>query len=61
MILGKKTTSTGMLCSLKLEKKTIKYRGSKLWNNLPDDLKNTTSLLSFKYKLKSYLLHTLQQ
>ena len=42
-------------------KKTIKYRGSKLWNNLPDDLKNTTSLLSFKYKLKSYLLHTLQQ
>ena len=40
-------------------KKTIKYRGSKLWNNLPDELKNTTSLLSFKYKLKSYLLHTL--
>jgi len=23
-------------------KRTIRYRGSKLWNNLPDDLKNTT-------------------
>ena len=55
-----KTTSTRMLCSLKLEKKTVKYRGSKLWNNLPDDLKNTTSLLSFKYRLKSYLLHTIE-
>jgi len=33
----------------------------KLWNNLPDDLKATTSLLSFKHRLKSYLLHTLEQ
>jgi len=41
--------------------KTTRYRGSKLWNNLPDDLKNTTSLLSFKHRLKSYLLHTLEQ
>jgi len=44
-------------------KKTIRYRGSKLWNNLFDDLKSTrpTSLLSFKHRLKSYLLHTLEQ
>jgi len=25
-------------------KKTIRYKGSKLWNNLSDDLKNTISL-----------------
>jgi len=42
-------------------KKTIRYKGSKLWNNLPDDLKKTTSLLYFKHRLKSYLLHTLEQ
>jgi len=40
-------------------KKTIRYKDSKLWNNLPGDLKNTTSL--FKHRLKSYLLHTLEQ
>ena len=44
-------------------KRTIRYRGSKLWNNLPDDLKTLQcrSLLSFKHRLKSYLLQTLEQ
>ena len=42
-------------------KKTTRYRGSKLWNNLPHDLKNTTSLLSFTHRLIGYLLQTLEQ
>ena len=47
-------------CNVEIGKRSIKYRGIKLWNNLRDDLKNTTSLLSFKYRLKSYLLHTIE-
>jgi len=38
-------------------KRAIKYKGSKLWNNLPAEIKNIQSTQSFKYKLKTYLLH----
>ena len=40
-------------------KRAVKYRGTKLWNSLPDDIKNTLSPTSFKYKLKNYLLQSL--
>jgi len=36
-------------------KRNIKYKGSKLWNDLPAELKETQSLKSFKY----YLLQSL--
>ena len=40
-------------------KRTIKFKGSRLWNNLPIDIKITKSLLSFKQKLKTHLLQSL--
>ena len=43
------------------ENKLLHCHDTRQTKRLPDDLKNTTSLLSFKYELKSYLLHTLQQ
>ncbi len=33
---------------------TIKYQGSKLWNNLPNDLKKMNSLLSFKCEIQKW-------
>ncbi len=33
---------------------TIKYRGSKLWINLPNDLKKMKSLSSFKYEIQKW-------
>jgi len=32
-----------------VEKKIIRYKGTKLWNNLPDDIKQITFPLLFKY------------
>ena len=37
-----------------IRKRSIKYMGSKLWNDLPAELKEIQSLQSFKYKLKNY-------
>ena len=42
-------------------KRIIRYKGTKLWNNLSDDIKQITSLLSFKYRLKCYILQSLEQ
>ena len=47
-----KTTST----ALELEKRAIKFKGSKLWNDLPTDIKEIQSCSSFKCNLKDYLL-----
>jgi len=40
-------------------KRSIKYKGSKLWNDLPAELKEIQTLQSFKYILKNYLLQSL--
>ena len=40
-------------------KRAVKYKGSKLWNNLPTELKEIRSLRSVKYKLRSHLLQSL--
>jgi len=40
-------------------KRSIKYKSSKLWNDLPAELKKIRSLQSFKYKIKNYLLQSL--
>ena len=39
-------------------KRSIKYKGSKLWNRLPPELKNITTNRCFKVKLKNYILQT---
>ena len=44
---------------LEIGKRSIKYKGSKLWNDLPAELKQIQSLQSFKYKLKNYSLQSL--
>jgi len=41
-------------------KRSIKYNGCKLWNNLPDDIKAIRSCRSFKFKLKQLLLQSLE-
>ena len=41
-------------------KKIISHKGTKLWNNLPDDIKQITSPLRFKYRLKCYMLQSLE-
>jgi len=37
-------------------KRTIKYKGIKLWNNLSVDIKETKSLQSFKHKIQEFIL-----
>ena len=41
-------------------KRAIKFKGSKLWNNLPINIKEIQSCSSFKYNVKNYLLQHLQ-
>ena len=37
----------------------VQYRGAKLWNSLPDNLRNQKSYSSFKNLIKKYLQHNL--
>ena len=39
--------------------KCIKFKGSQLWNNLPASLSVLSSHVSFKCKLKEYLIQEL--
>jgi len=42
-------------------KKIIRNKGTKLWNDVPDDIKQITFPLFFKYRLKCYMLQLLEQ
>jgi len=44
----------------KIEKRAIRFKDSKLWNNLPTNIKETQSRFSFKYNIKDYLLQHLK-
>ena len=55
-----KMTFILILFSPKLEKRSIKFKGSTLWNNLPIDIKEIQSCSSFKFKLKDYFLQLLE-
>ena len=37
-------------------KKAVSYRGTVTWNNFPNELKSTTSIQSFKNKIKKLYL-----
>ena len=39
-------------------KRTFKFQSADLWNKLPEELKNTDTLASFKSNLKTYLFKT---
>ena len=41
---------------LELSKKSFSYVGAKVWNDIPNDIRNVTSSHLFKQKMKSYLL-----
>jgi len=54
------SASSNLICKLHPKTSygyaTFYYRAINMWNNLPLDLKDITSLVSFKKELKSYLL-----
>ena len=39
------------------QEKSIRSRGQLVWNEIPDNIRNSPSFLSFKYHFKEYLLH----
>ena len=41
--------------TLTISRTGLVYRGSMLWNMLPDDLRRETSLLKFKYSVKAWI------
>ena len=41
---------------LELSKKSFSYVGAKVWNDIPNDIRNAESTHPFKHKMKSYLL-----
>ena len=41
---------------LELSKKSFSYVGAKVWNDIPNDIRNVESSHLFKQKMKSYLL-----
>ena len=41
---------------LMAEQRSLRYAGSKLWSEIPYEIKNSDSLNSFKIKLNTYLL-----
>ena len=43
--------------NLEFSKKSFLYSGAKLWNDIPLDIRNSPTVLTFKKKLKDYLLH----
>ena len=40
---------------------SLKAKGSKIWNDLPDDVKNSLSCSTFKRKVKMILFNTLKR
>ena len=42
--------------NMSLFKSSLAYNGPKLWNNLPNEIKNMNSLYSFKISLKDYIM-----
>ena len=43
---------------LESSEKSIQLRGEKIWEELPEHLKNSTSMIKFKRNLKSKLLQS---
>ena len=41
---------------LSIEQRALNYKGSKLWNEIPPEIRNAPSLNSFKIKYKNYLI-----
>ena len=44
-----------------MELNSISYLGLSLWNKLPENIKHSSSLITFKHKVKEYFLKNLQK
>ena len=47
-----------LLCKTKTGEKSIQFRSSQLWDNLPNDIKSSTSFSIFKKAYKEYLVNS---
>ena len=45
------------LCRTERAKRFIKYHGAKIWNSLPDNLKQIRNPVTFKIRMKKYHLN----
>jgi len=58
---GRNTRGSGELdlpsCRLRLGQRSFAFRGAKLYNNLPNEIKQTFDVKKFKAKVCNYLLN----
>ena len=58
---GRNTRGSGELdlpiCRLKTGQRSFAFRGAKLYNNLPNEIKQTSDVKKFKAKVCNYLLN----
>ena len=47
---------TRLVCHTKFAEKSYQIGGLKLWNEIPEEIKNSVSLISFKRSYKTFLL-----
>jgi len=45
-------------CRTKMRQSTVQFQGPKLWNSLPQNILNLSTLNSFKKKVKDYLVNS---
>ena len=45
------------ICRLKTGQRSFAFRGAKLYNNLPNEIKQTSDVKKFKAKVCNYLLN----
>ena len=45
------------ICRLKTEQRSFAFRGAKLYNSLPNEIKQTSDVKKFKAKVCNYLLN----
>ena len=53
-----KFTLVTLVTKTKFGERSFEYLAPAYWNSLPDEIKMSTSLNTFKYKIKKYLLNT---
>ena len=44
-------------CRTSLAQRSFRYRATKIWNNIPDEIRNSKTITIFKKKVKNWL-HT---
>ena len=47
-----------LLCNTKTGEKSVQFKSSQLWDNLPNEIKTSTSFYIFKKACKEYLVNS---